>query len=139
METKDQEINNRAAAAIVIEAEAVAKNLVETAARTAARLSDTTIEEKLTRTLSAALREVFGENEVSGRFVDVQRIPLICKSIIDINEKLTDIVSRMEKSDEKHVSQDQFWPVKTIVYSGVGIVLAAVLTAVIGVVVINYK
>jgi hypothetical protein len=35
-----------------------------------------------------ALRRVFGENEDAKRFIDITRIPMICKSIIDIHQNI---------------------------------------------------
>ncbi len=63
------------------------------------------------------------------KFIDTSRIPLICQDISGIHKSLLDI---KETLNEKVVTQDQFWPIKTIVYTGVGIVLAAVLTGVLG-------
>ena len=49
-------------------------------------------DEKLVKTiLSNAIKEAFGTNADSGKFVDVSRIPLICKSIIDINKKMEEL------------------------------------------------
>lgn len=66
------------------------------------------------------------------RFVSTQRIPFICSDIKEIREQLTDMVQlqreNQEKLDEKYVSQDQFWPVKTLVYG----VVALMLTSVVG-------
>lgn len=42
----------------------------------------------VTEALSDALRDVFGEKKAEGRFVDVSRIPLICKSIIKIHSDI---------------------------------------------------
>lgn len=49
-----------------------------------------------------------------------------------ICEKVDAMTSRMNTD---FVTQDQFWPVKTIVYSGAGLVLAGVLAAVVALVV----
>ena len=59
-----------------------------------------------------------------GRYVDLSRVPLICQAILGINEKMSNITSNM-------VTQDQFWPVKTLVYGFVAIVLFAVVAALI--------
>src|SRR5687767_2329778 len=48
-------------------------------------------EENTREVLADALREVFGENSVSGRFIDVSKIPLLCHSIVDINQTLAEI------------------------------------------------
>lgn len=92
-------------------------------------------EERTTNALAEALREVFGENQKSQRFIDTSRIPLICKSIYDMHEKIERLLEWMEKSeernDDRYVNKDQWWPVKTIVYSGVGLALVALASAVI--------
>lgn len=51
-----------------------------------------------TDALSDALRQVFGEHENSRRFIDITRIPLICKSIIDIHENLKDIKNDLQNN-----------------------------------------
>lgn len=77
-------------------------------------------EVQATRVLIEALRQVFGENTDSGRFIDVTKIPLICRSITDIHQNISEIKLMMENNDRKYVNGDQFWPVKTIVYGGIG-------------------
>jgi len=80
------------------------------------------------KALSAALREVFSENGKSGRFIDVSRIPLICQHIAGIHDSLAEIKETLSK---KVVTQDQFWPVKTLVYGFVALILVAVVGAII--------
>lgn len=76
-----------------------------------------------TKALSDALRDVFGEHESSGRFIDVSRIPLICRNIEGIASSLQDIKDSIEKNrvdhearekenDRRYVNQDQFTPIK---------------------------
>lgn len=43
---------------------------------------------QLQTVVSNSLREVFGENETTQKFVDVSRIPLICKNIEGMHETL---------------------------------------------------
>lgn len=50
-----------------------------------------------------------------GRYIDVSRVPLICQAIVGINDKMGDMVT-----------QDQFWPVKTLVYMFAGLMLLGV-------------
>lgn len=62
------------------------------------------------------------------RFIDISRIPLICQSIVRIDKnigELKDIV----------VSQDEFWPVKTVTYGIVGLILTGVVGALLALVV----
>ena len=99
---KEEQIKRTAAEAIVSEAEHVAKNLVENASRVASRLTDTEqLEERTTRTLADALRKVFGENEKSGRFVDVSRIPLICNNINVMHDSLKEMRDLMKEFNVK--------------------------------------
>lgn len=119
-----EKIQEISAQAIVSEAEAVAKNLVETAARTASRMTEND-EHKMTRSLSEALRQVFGENQDSGRFIDVTRIPLICQNINHIHENIKEITSTMKEDREKYVTVDQFAPYrKTLNIVGGSVILA---------------
>ncbi len=136
--TDTYKINEISANAIVSEAESVAKNLIDTAARTASRMTEVNSEEKMTRTLANALREVFGENQASGRFIDISRIPLICQSINGIHESMKEMKQMMRETDNNHVTQEQFRPIKTIVYSGVGTILLAALAAVLSLIFINH-
>jgi hypothetical protein len=46
-----------------------------------------------------ALRDVFGEYEGAQRFIDVSRVPLICKSILDIHDNIQDIKDTMKTVD----------------------------------------
>lgn len=82
------------------------------------------------------------------KFIGTSRIPLICQDIHNIHEKLKEIVDGieennkrlMEKMDKEHanlVTKDQFWPVKTLVYSGTGVILLAVLGAMVALVINN--
>lgn len=92
-----------------------------------------------TRALSEALREVFGEGTASGRFVDVSRIPLICKNIEGIHDSLQEIKTDLKESyprkdsidviDKKveELRDNQKWVVRIVV----GAVLAAILGLVI--------
>lgn len=88
--------------------------------------------EKTTQALSDALREVFGENTRSQRFVDVTRIPLICKSIVDTNERLKEIKDRL---DTKFVTVEAFTPVRNVVYGLVSLILVAIVGALLAVVI----
>ena len=50
------------------------------------------------------------------------------------------VYKMMEKMDKEHanlVTKDQFWPVKTLVYSGTGVILLAVLGAMVALVINN--
>ena len=85
-------------------------------------------EEKITKALTKALRDVFGEHTKSQRFIDVSRIPLICKSIFDTSNKLTEINIKL---DTKFVTKEAFFPVKSLVYGATSIILIAVFSAIV--------
>lgn len=70
--------------------------------------------------IEAAVQRAFATNVEGGRYVDISRVPLLCQAVIGIDKKLDDMVT-----------QDQFWPVKTLVYGLVGIMLTAVVVAIL--------
>lgn len=110
---------------IKLHAEEVAKNLLEKATTTAQQISEEQeerAEARVTRALAEALRRIFGENEKSGRFIDVTRIPLICQSIVDMHGSIEEMKQLLKEFDGSHVSQDQFWPIKTFVYGVIGFI-----------------
>ena len=78
------------------------------------------MDELTKKEIRQAVEDAFSASVQDKRFVDVSRIPLICQSIIGIDDKL-----------DKLVTQDQFWPVKTITYSMVGMILTAFFLGVI--------
>lgn len=94
-----------------------------------------------TKMFSEALREAFGEQKSSGRFVDISRIPLICKNIESIDAKLEKIIATMEENYVKvetaknlsdkvaSLSDNQTWVVR--------IVIGAVIMALLGLVLIK--
>lgn len=85
-------------------------------------------DERISKQLTTALRDIFGEHQASGRFIDVTRIPLLCKSVIDTNTRLGKIE---EKLDNKFVTIEAFTPVRSIVFGLVGTILFAVIGAVL--------
>ncbi len=72
------------------------------------------IDEKIEKAVERGFKAGVDEK----RYIDVTRIPLICQSIVGIDKKLDDLVTKTE-----------FWPVKTIVYSLVGLILSGVVGA----------
>lgn len=117
------------AADVVSHAAQTAKDVIEQAAQTAQIVLAN--EATITQALTTALREVFGENTTSGRFVDVSRIPLICKSIIDMHDNLKEMNNKL---DNKFVTAEAFSPVKNIVYGLVTLILIAVVGALVALV-----
>ena len=59
--------------------------------------------------------------------------------LMRIDERTEKICDSMESWESRlkndYVSQSEFWPIKTIVYGGAGIVLVAVMTAIVALVV----
>jgi hypothetical protein len=114
------------AANVVNQAAETAKNVVAQAAVTATNVLSS--EATITKALSDALREVFGENVQSGRFIDVTRVPLICQSIVTIHADIKDI---KEKLDKQYVTKEVFNPVRAIAFGLVSAVALAVLAKVL--------
>ena len=83
-------------------------------------------DEHMTGILSDALREVFDAHKESGRFIDVSRIPLLCKAVLDIHENIKDIKNKL---DNKFVTIEMFSPVRMITFGLVGAILFAVIGA----------
>jgi hypothetical protein len=92
------------AAKIVNIATAEAKKLVDTATEAASLSVDKehAQEYKMVNIISRGLREVFGENEEAQRFIDVKRIPLICKSILDMHDNIKEIKDNFITIDQDH-------------------------------------
>lgn len=51
--------------------------------------------------------------------------------LIRVDQKVTDLVTRLEKRDKEFVTQAEFWPVKMLVYGCVCIMLGAVIMALV--------
>src|SRR5688572_19817461 len=101
------------AANLAVRKTAEAQKAVEVSRSVQNELSD----ERIGRALSGALRDVFGEKENSGRFIDTSRIPLICQDIKGIHGSLDEINDTMK------------WITRLIV--------GAVITALLGLVIIS--
>jgi len=95
----------KTAAEIIHNASTLAKEVVSQAETVAAALAKSTLssEERITKSLADALREVFDANIDSGRFVDVKRIPLICASIVS------------QANDIKSIKEDLKWAVRIVI------------------------
>lgn len=78
--------------------------------------------------IEEALRRVFEFGQENQRFIDVSRVPLICQSIVQINDNVREIKENM-------VSKDRFVLVERTVYGGVTVILLAVLGALVKLVV----
>ena len=58
------------------------------------------------------------------RYINLERVPLICQSIIRIDQNIQELKERL-------VTREEFTPVKSLVYGYVGIVVVAVTTALV--------
>lgn len=108
------------------------------------------IDQKTIETLADAVTKAINANQGNKRFIDLERIPLICLSISNISKSLDThvismgrameeikdmIVKNKEDSDKQHdkfVTKDgQYFIVRAIVFTGAGIVLAGFLKLVL--------
>lgn len=92
--------------------------------------------------LADAVTKALGSNGGNKRFIDLERIPLICLAISNMSKGIDEIKQMMEKnqkeSDEQHEAfltkesfEQQFSPVRMIVFGGIGLALIALATAVV--------
>jgi len=88
------------------------------------------MDEHTKREIREAVQDAFSAGVENKRFVDVSRVPLICQSIVSLADDMKDLKESM-------VTQDQFWPVKTLVYTIVGIMLTSMVLALVSMVLIN--
>jgi len=63
-----------------------------------------------------------------------KRTALMQKTIKHINEKQDEILDKLHSFDKKFVSKTEFWPVKTLVYGFVSILLLSVVGAIVALV-----
>lgn len=92
--------------------------------------------ESSVRVLADAISLAIKENDGDKRFIDLQRVPLICLSITGMHEDLKEIKEMIKedrvKSNEAHetfITKDSFAPFKALVYGFVGLILIAVIGA----------
>lgn len=92
-------------------------------------------QEQNIKAIAAALRLIFGENQNSGKFIDISRIPLICQNINDIHVNLSELKTMVEKfgekADKRYVNKDQFSPVRSIVFGAVALILVSFFGAIV--------
>lgn len=84
------------------------------------------MDEQTLHAIEEAVERAFGVGVKDKRYIDVSRIPLICQSIVQIGK---DIAELKERVGAEYVTQDQFAPIKSVVYGLVGIILMAVVGA----------
>lgn len=76
------------------------------------------MDEQTLTAIRGAVEEAFAAGVDSKRYLDMSRVPLICQSIVGIDKKLQELVT-----------QQEFWPVKTLVYGITGLMLSGVIGA----------
>lgn len=84
------------------------------------------IHDKVAATVKQAVREEMAPE--NGRYLDISRVPLICQSLIGLDKKM-----------EKMVTQDQFWPIKTLVYSFVALMLGSLILSILALVIVPHN
>lgn len=77
------------------------------------------MEDSNVKTLSDVLKNVFGEFENSGRFIDIKRIPLICAQITKIHDD-----NERQKADISNINDNLKWAVRIVL----GAVIMGLLT-----------
>ena len=115
---------------VVTDAAKTAKDVVSEAAHTATTMMSSD-HERTTNALADALRQVFGEHTNSGRFIDMNKIPLICKAITNLDTNVVEIKNMIKLADSKYVNQDQFSPVRAIAYGLIGLLATGVAGAIL--------
>lgn len=76
------------------------------------------------KAIEEGIKNAFSVGQENQRFIDVQRIPLICQSIVSIDERLKSI-------DDKMVTKERFVLVERMVYGAAVTILLAVLGALV--------
>lgn len=93
-----QEVVEKARLAGLNLANEKAEQLIQKAGEMAEELKKASVhtDDNIVKALSVALRDVFGENENSGRFIDTARIPLICQDLKGIHGEVSDIKDNLK-------------------------------------------
>ena len=107
----EEKITAEEAAAIAVKKTKEMQEAVETSRAMQTEVSDA----RLAKAIGNALRDVFGEHENSGRFIDTNRIPMICQDLKGIHSSVDKIEGNLSK--------------------GVWIVLTAVILAVLALII----
>ena len=111
-------------ASLVSDAVKTAEDLINRATKRSQELMEES-EARMGKLLTDALKDVFGEHQSSGRFVDVSKIPLLCKSVIDIDANLKELKGMMNALDGRYASK----LTEKIVYGLVALILVSVFGA----------
>lgn len=77
---------------------------------------------EIERAARQAVREELDSEMGDRRYINLERVPLICQSIIRIDQNIEELKARM-------VTQDSFFPVRNLMYGMVGLILSGVVGA----------
>ncbi len=77
-------------------------------------------QEEIRREMLSTLDEYFSRGVDRKKFIDVNRIPLICQDISSIHTSMKEI---NDKLDNKFVTKESFWAVKMLVYGAATLIL----------------
>ncbi len=69
---------------------------IETIVTKALAESSALSDDRVTKSISTALRNVFNENVDTSRFIDVSRIPLICQNIDGLHSSVSNIEDNLK-------------------------------------------
>jgi hypothetical protein len=100
------------------ETEKTAEELKTKAAFTATQLKE----------MAELTAEILADKQENKRFIDIGRIPLICQSILEINDSLASIKKTL---DERFITKDRYLPVERLVYGQVGIIGGVIIVEVL--------
>ncbi len=79
------------------------------------------------------LGNVFGTEEST--YIVKNRVPLLCQSVVSMKESITEIKEMLQDLPNQFVNQDQFGPVKLIVFGLAGLCMTAVIVALLAMVI----
>jgi hypothetical protein len=104
------------------------------------------IDQETIETLAAAVSKAMEQNHGSKRYLDLERIPLICLAISNISKALDEIkemmASNRKESDLQHesfVTKTEFAPYKNALNKVAGTIIVALVMAVLGLILIINK
>lgn len=115
------------AAQLSVDASVTAQHVLETAADVAKNDKERQANDKneMKDVLVAALNQVFGEKEEQQQFINVSRVPMICKQISSIHENIADIMLALESLKI----------VKSVVYAACGLIGVSVFGALLALII----
>ncbi len=87
-------------------------------------------------TIASSMVEVINDalGKSPTRYFDASRIPLLCKSIMDLHENVKEVKQMMKKLPETFVSQEVFSPFRSVIYGLVSVCLLGIAGAILSLV-----